>query len=30
MELPPPQQTRSFTGHQLEQGKPVGGGTAAH
>jgi hypothetical protein len=26
--LPPPQ-TRSFTGHRLEQGKPVGQGTAA-
>jgi hemerythrin superfamily protein len=27
--LPPPQ-TRSFTGHKLEQAKPVDGGTAAH
>jgi len=27
-DLPPPQ-TRSFTGHELEQGKPVDGGTAA-
>ena len=27
-DLPPPQ-TRSFTGHQLEQGKPVEAGTAA-
>src|SRR4051812_48213603 len=27
-QLPPPQ-TRSFTGHKLQQGKPVDGGTAA-
>lgn len=27
-DLPPPQ-TRSFTGHELKQGKPVDGGTAA-
>ncbi|MBV8394428.1 MAG: hemerythrin domain-containing protein [Alphaproteobacteria bacterium] len=28
-DLPPPQ-TRSFTGHKLQQAKPVDGGTAAH
>src|SRR5437016_10129551 len=28
-DLPPPQ-TRSFTGHQLAEGKPVDGGTEAH